>query len=316
MEGRRSVEPVVQESDSQSRCRKESETNEQRVRPTDMPPIVCTYQKRQKKKDEAGTRDRNTFESPDSVLPNPKTEPNEQGFECMQVKPVNSRPKKQLYLDLGQVDFSCTTCKVCGIMYAKGEEQDEHTHDLYHKQFLQGIRFAGWKGERLLGKAAEGRILAVLPGDHPHHLAKVKEVSEHLEKQLGLCPGWLLSVQVKAFLFVKEKKVLGSVIAEDIKECHRVWLATADGSEGGRPPLQSIALNKTNKGAICGFRVIWVHQSQRRMKVATRLLDAARSHWMPGCVIPHHLCAFSQVTEDGRALAQSYCRTSEFLVYK
>lgn len=317
VEERRSADPAAQASDSPSGCTKERETNERRVRTTEMPPIVCTYQKRQKNVEKVHERERKTFESPDSVLPKPKTEPNEQEHECKQVKPVNiSKPKKQLYLDLGQVDFSYTTCKVCGIMYAKGEEQDEHTHDLYHKQFLQGIRFTGWKEERLLGKTAEGRILAVLPGDHPHHLAKVKEVSEYLEKQLGLCPGWLLSVQVKAFLFVKEKKVLGSVIAEDIKTCHQVRLAIADGIQGERPPLQSIALNETNKGAICGFRVIWVHQSQRRMRVATRLLDAARSHWMPGCVIPHHLCAFSQVTEDGKALAQSYCRTSEFLVYK
>lgn len=301
--------------------REEWEPPMQTGRTTEMPPILFTYTKRQKKKQRDHRVDAETTDSPDSVLPAGKPDPKvheETEVECKRTKVgAFNRPKRQLYLDLGQADFAFATCKVCGIMYAKGEENDEHTHDLYHKQFLQGIRFTGWKEERLLCKTEEGgRILLVLAGDHPHHLAKVKEVSEHLEKQLGLSPGWLLSVQVKAFLFVKDKKLIGSVVAENIEKSHQVLMATTDVSQDRRPSLQSIALSETNKSAICGFRVVWVHHEYRRMKVATRLLDAVRSHWMPACVIPRHLCAFSQVTEDGRALAQKYCGTSEFLVYK
>jgi hypothetical protein len=40
-----------------------------------------------------------------------------------------------------QANFACTTCSVCGMVYAQGEAADEKLHTTFHRNFLQGIRF-------------------------------------------------------------------------------------------------------------------------------------------------------------------------------
>lgn len=40
-----------------------------------------------------------------------------------------------------QVDFTCTACKVCGFVYAKGKEEDEKLHAGYHDQSVNGFLF-------------------------------------------------------------------------------------------------------------------------------------------------------------------------------
>lgn len=40
-----------------------------------------------------------------------------------------------------QANFVCTTCKVCGMVYAKGQEKDEKLHAAFHSSTVQGISF-------------------------------------------------------------------------------------------------------------------------------------------------------------------------------
>ncbi len=47
----------------------------------------------------------------------------------------------QYFLDLGQADFSHTTCPSCGLVYACGEYTDEKLHTSFHKNQVQGIQF-------------------------------------------------------------------------------------------------------------------------------------------------------------------------------
>lgn len=64
-----------------------------------------------------------------------------------------------------------------------------------------------------------------------------------------------------------------------------------------------------------GVRLVWVSAPARRRRHATRLLDLVRCHLVPGYVVPRSLVGFSQPTEDGVALARSYCGSDSFLVY-
>ncbi|XP_077230582.1 protein CHROMOSOME TRANSMISSION FIDELITY 7-like isoform X2 [Tasmannia lanceolata] len=68
--------------------------------------------------------------------------------------------------------------------------------------------------------------------------------------------------------------------------------------------------------AICGIRAIWVVPSNRRNRIATQLLDAARKSFCKGYVLEPSQCAFSGPTSAGKALASSYCGTESFLVYQ
>ena len=76
--------------------------------------------------------------------------------------------------------------------------------------------------------------------------------------------------------------------------------ATAGGGSsptgGGRPTL---ALDRQRRArAACGVRLMWVSVEVRRRGLASRLLDAARCHFVTGYVLPRHELAFRWV---GRA---------------
>lgn len=51
------------------------------------------------------------------------------------------RVRGQYFLDLGQADFSHTTCSSCGLVYARGLESDEKLHTSFHRSQLKGIHF-------------------------------------------------------------------------------------------------------------------------------------------------------------------------------
>ncbi|KAG6536507.1 hypothetical protein ZIOFF_001565 [Zingiber officinale] len=97
------------------------------------------------------------------------------------------RSYAQCHLELGQSDFLLRSCFVCGMMYAPGDESDEKLHGDFHMKYYEGIRFKGWRDERVVSTPSGGncRILLVLDGDSPSHKRKVKEVLTIMEKELG-----------------------------------------------------------------------------------------------------------------------------------
>jgi N-acetyltransferase len=53
----------------------------------------------------------------------------------------NKRNYGQFHLDLGQPDFLLHMCAVCGMMYARGNDEDEKVHRAYHKCYSEGVPF-------------------------------------------------------------------------------------------------------------------------------------------------------------------------------
>lgn len=153
--------------------------------------------------------------------------------------------KTQMHLDLGQKEFSSSKCPVCGMLYAKGQETDEKLHKVHHAQFIQGIKFQGWSQERVLSAdRGQGRILMVLPSDPAPQLKKLKEICTFLEKLHGMSPGWLMeSVQWKIFLYISsQKRVVGVVVAEVIKEAHPMAPPDQEASSG--PASRSLSTSQ------------------------------------------------------------------------
>lgn len=130
----------------------------------------------------------------------------------------NKRSFTQLHLDVGQANFACITCSMCGLIYAKGEANDEKVHALFHANCTQGVKFQGWQHERVVKRdGREGRVLLVIPDDPATHLKKVKEICGVVEDHLGLCKGWLLSAPYQVYLYISSSKhVLGCVVAERV----------------------------------------------------------------------------------------------------
>ncbi|KAK9809903.1 hypothetical protein WJX72_001367 [[Myrmecia] bisecta] len=238
----------------------------------------------------------------------------------------------QLHLDAGQANFAHTTCKVCGLVYAQGEERDEKVHAAFHSSVLQGIRFQGWQNERVIKlDGSKGRILLVHPTDSAAHLKKVKDISTFLEEQMGLVAGWLLSVPCKVFLYISAgKRMVGCVVTERISLAHPVIAWCTGAPDAPSPPTAPTAmppvvgrpqrtLLTTDQGcptkAICGVRLMWVSLEARGQGIASQLLDMARCNCLAGYIVPRHELAFSQPTSDGQAFAARYTGTKAFLVY-
>lgn len=54
---------------------------------------------------------------------------------------LSKKRSRQYFLDLGQADFTHTTCRTCGLVYARGLESDEKIHNSFHRSQLKGISF-------------------------------------------------------------------------------------------------------------------------------------------------------------------------------
>ena len=86
---------------------------------------------------------------------------------CSAMKQPSKKPLTQMHLDFGQVpreviygawawttgmnvvdltdslqaDFTFSTCSACGMLYAKGQDDDEKLHATFHSSCTQGVNF-------------------------------------------------------------------------------------------------------------------------------------------------------------------------------
>ncbi|XP_047324578.1 protein CHROMOSOME TRANSMISSION FIDELITY 7-like [Impatiens glandulifera] len=259
----------------------------------------------------------------------------------------------QLHLELGQSDFLLHACSICGFSYVCGDEEDEKVHKEFHKDFMMGIQFKGWKKERVLQVPNKSvRIILVMDGDPPAHTKKVKKVFHMIETELGST--LLIHKLCKTYLYIYNQRIAGCVIVEPIKVSYRILPGISNVVNdkttkqeqpnssllqfGGicfqresvkkrtYPPKVSEELRDVLMGALvvgeeaipaeCGIRAIWVAPFMRRKRIASQLLDIVRKNFCEGSSLQPSQLAFSDPTSTGRALATNYCGTAAFLVYK
>ncbi|KAL2503105.1 Protein CHROMOSOME TRANSMISSION FIDELITY 7 [Forsythia ovata] len=254
----------------------------------------------------------------------------------------------QLHLDVGQSNFLLHTCKTCGFKYATGDEGDERVHNTFHKNYTHGISFKGWRNERIIDVPSLdwGRIILV-QGDDPHAWQnKIQDVVKMMEMELG--DGWILHKNCKVYLFVTSHRISGCLVTESIKKAYRISSSSVikkHDSHSAKETRSSVSLQFGSVSfereiirrdssvveleesidgiilsedeavpAVCGIKAIWVTPSNRRKRIATNLLDAARKSFCMGVTLEHTQLAFSQPTSLGKALISSYTGGS-FLVY-
>uniref|UniRef100_A0A8C5KVE3 Establishment of sister chromatid cohesion N-acetyltransferase 2 n=1 Tax=Jaculus jaculus TaxID=51337 RepID=A0A8C5KVE3_JACJA len=220
----------------------------------------------------------------------------------------NKETKDQFFIDAGQKHFGTTMCKSCGMIYTASSPEDEMQHAHYHHRFLEGIKYVGWKRERVVAEFWDGKIVLVLPRDPSYALRKVEDVQELVDHELGfqkVVPK--CSNKTKTFLFISdEKRVVGCLIAEPIKQAFRVL---------SKECSRAWQCSDVPEPAICGISRIWVFRLKRRKRIARRLVDTVRNCFMFGCFLSTNEIAFSDPTPDGKLFATKYCNTPNFLVY-
>ncbi|XP_033085265.1 N-acetyltransferase ESCO2 isoform X1 [Trachypithecus francoisi] len=231
---------------------------------------------------------------------------------------TSKKTKDQLIIDAGQKHFGATMCKSCGMIYTASNPEDEMQHVQHHHRFLEGIKYVGWKKERVVAEFWDGKIVLVLPHDPSFAIKKVEDVQELVDNELGFqqvvpkCPN-----KIKTFLFISdEKRVVGCLIAEPIKQAFRVLSEPAGpGSPTSTECSRAWQCSDVPEPAVCGISRIWVFRLKRRKRIARRLVDTLRNCFMFGCFLSTDEIAFSDPTPDGKLFATKYCNTPNFLVY-
>ena len=196
-----------------------------------------------------------------------------------------------------------------------------------------------------------GRIVEVRPTDPVQHRKLVRRVKAIVDQELGFADS---STSVNrsssttiygdfdfaqdvednnddeeaslfgktAYLYVSNKAVVGFCTVEVIQSAHR--LLEASPAADGQPPGDSDSstndmsnLHRSTKPskAMMGVHQLWCHSAHRKGKVATRMVDAARSQLVYGISVPHDMVAFSSPTVAGLTFAKRYVETDTPLVY-
>ncbi|KAM6083172.1 N-acetyltransferase ESCO2 isoform 1-T2 [Chlamydotis macqueenii] len=235
-------------------------------------------------------------------------------------KELGKRSGDQMIIDAGQKHFGAVVCKSCGMIYTAASLEDEAQHTQHHERFLEGLRYVGWKKERVVAQFWDGKIVLILPDDPKYAVKKAEDVREIVDNELGFkqvslsCPA-----KTKIYLFVSnEKMIVGCLVAESIKQAFRVLSEPGAVPSPGQDPLQQQRAWRCSakpEPAVCGVSRIWVFGPRRGKGIARRMVDVVRSTFMYGCYLSTDEIAFSDPTPHGKLFATKYCQTPNFLVY-
>ncbi|KAJ6647616.1 N-acetyltransferase eco, partial [Pseudolycoriella hygida] len=223
-------------------------------------------------------------------------------------KPVKWTPiaETQLQIDAGQKSFGSKYCSDCGMFYTLHVPEDEVLHQNFHDKMVGVLSFRGWTEENLVENVKEwghtGRIIWSNKMDTKAHVSRVSEILHIINEDLGY-NNMELQENAIVYLAVARKVLIGVCVAEPLKEAHKTYT---------KENLDYID-SKNVFPVKCGISRIWVTPQFRRHGVATRLINAIRSHFIRGYELSPNELAFSTPTVMGKQFAQSV--TSNILVY-
>lgn len=232
-------------------------------------------------------------------------------------RPTCSTPKRkpkhvlnsetQYALDLGQRDFDATECKICKMLYTRGELNDEKDHSIYHDQIVNSIKFPPtWKMERTICIFNNGdKIISIYPTDPKHMLNKCQELVKYADDELGInSPFNNLLTNICFFLIyiTNTRRIGGFTAGEKIQHASRLI------SE------HPFSISTIKEKAEVGIARLWIHESFRRQKFATRLVDILRANLYKNRIVCKEKIAFSESTNCGIEFAKSYTKR-DLLIY-
>lgn len=250
----------------------------------------------------------------------------------------------QMQIDLGgDVRKACTGC---GMDYILSNQEDVALHKAFHGLNIRGVDMGrGFAKEvNVVGRLGGKEVVAVVDGQSSLAVRnKVKRVLNVVAQELGAVEiadevlwGKIAVVaktkvrgrkkkgavgvageeekedRFKIFVYLVGDKCTGLCLAERIRNAAKVVeLGPAAGSVGGDAALatvrsSSIRIETTKDTALLGISRIWTSKSHRRKGIASALLSYARGNFFYGIEIPMELMAFSQPSESGGLLAETW----------
>ncbi|XP_075267505.1 N-acetyltransferase ESCO2 isoform X2 [Opisthocomus hoazin] len=250
----------------------------------------------------------------------PPAKPSHASQKSKKAKELCKDSRDQMIIDAGQKHFGAIVCKSCGMIYTAANPEDEAQHIQHHERFLEGLRYVGWKKERVVAEFWDGKIVLILPNDPKYAVKKAEDVREIVDNELGFKQVSLSRpAKTKIYLFVSnEKMIVGCLVAESIKQAFRVLSEPGAEPCPGQEALQQHRpwrCSTEPEPAVCGVSRVWVFGPRRGKGIARRMVDVVRSTFMYGSYLSTDEIAFSDPTPDGKLFAAKYCQTPSFLVY-
>ena len=240
---------------------------------------------------------------------------------------------KQMQLDLGR-DVR-KTCSTCGMEYIPSNSEDAALHKKFHDMNSTGVdlgkAFMRANACRWVYEATrfdEGYVVIVDRKASPSAKNQAKKVLEVISKDLSSpeIPDDALWSQIeppkhaqpedepmekvdryKIFLHMKDSRCVGACLTERIWESRPVQRPSTENSNGAdQTNSSSVTVGDETHPAIVGISRIWTSGSSRRKGIAMDLLDCVVVNFIYGMEIPRDQIAFSQPTESGKRLIQSF----------
>lgn len=255
-------------------------------------------------------------------------------------KPPQQSGLRQMQIDLGNEVRK--TCPGCGMEYIPSNTEDAALHKKFHEMNTTGIdlgkAFVRANAFRWVYEATrfdEGYVVIVDRRASPTAKSQAKKVLEVVRRELSSPeieddvlwsqtepPKHLQqnrSIEkidrYKVFLHMKDSRCVGLCLTERIWESRPVE-SSAEKNGTDQPNGSSISVRNEVHPAIVGVSRIWTSESSRRKGIAMDLLDCVVSNFIYGMEIPKDKVAFSQPTESGKRLAESFFGTDEWHVYE
>jgi GNAT superfamily N-acetyltransferase len=116
-------------------------------------------------------------------------------------------------------------------------------------------------------------------------------VEQIVDSELGFVHSNASSART-AYLFVRDRRVLGIALAESISHAFSLNASSEKESKA--------------REAMIGIHKIWVHETCRKQGIASHLVDTIRSKLIYGFMVPVNLVAFSSPSVLGLEFARQY----------
>lgn len=182
--------------------------------------------------------------------------------------------------------------------------------------------YQNWKKERQISTVDSrgGRCILISSSDPQYCWRKVCDVLAVVDEELGFSDNCgVTRGAMWVVLYVVGNSVVGCLVAEPVNTAFRVVPSKTgnDDTDGNVAPESELLCCSTDGEPVkYGISRIWVRSDNRRVGLASRLVDSFR-----GNVVAYHYLkidefAFSDPTPSGMRFARSYTKKADFLVYR
>ncbi|XP_037935249.1 N-acetyltransferase eco-like [Teleopsis dalmanni] len=215
--------------------------------------------------------------------------------------------RDQYQIDAGQKQFGPQQCKQCGLLYNVHEPEEEKLHREFHSS-LNILRYKGWIDEDIVAIYPEwgndGRIIRLTNNSHTKRKERLTEILKIVDKELGFSSYIFPGIFV-CYCAVRKSQIVGLCLVEPLSFANKYM--SVKGID---------CCTEEKYESKCGISRLWISPLHRRMRIASKLIQAVQLNTLPSEQIPIDKIAFSAPTEAGKMFAQKITKTEHFLVYQ